>query len=166
MKSGLVAVVVLVPFLCQCNACPEPGSVQAQIKDAANKGAYAATKAIMGPFAGPPPVEAGSSDDPDCNKANLDGPDMDYASAGLSSHPGGACTGSVAGYGDCVACATAHCCAESVACFSEGTCTCLMALRTPGVSWPESVPCGEQDDFYTAENACLVDHCAKECPSK
>ena len=138
--------------------------MQARIKDAVNQAAYATAKGMIGPFAGDAPASAGTPGDPDCASVVVDDPGMEPA--GLSSPPEGVCSSSVSGYGACVACVTTWCCAESVACFSEGTCTCLIAARTPGISWPESVKCGEPDDVYSTEIACLNEHCAKECPAR
>lgn len=166
MKRGFVIVALITPFLYHCDPCPTPGSRGAQAKDAANQAGYAVAKGMLGPFAGPEPASAGGPEDGDCRQLDVEGPDDAYAIAGISSAPTATCAGPVTGYGDCAACATTWCCAESVACFSEGKCTCLMAQRTPGVDWPAEVPCGEPDDFYQAEIACITDHCAKECPAK
>lgn len=163
-RSLLILVVVAVPSLCHCAACPVQGSSQAQAEDAANAAVYAAVSSKLGPLAGKPPAAAGSPDDPRCNGGGFAGPDEEPAA--LSAPPAGACTGSITGYGACVACVTEWCCTESVACFSEGTCTCLMGRATPGLSWPESMKCGAEGAVYAAAAACLSAHCATECPTQ
>jgi hypothetical protein len=46
----------------------------------------------------------------------------------------------------------------------EGTCTCLMAQTTQGITWPKGATCAAPDTAYASAAACFSDHCAKECP--
>jgi hypothetical protein len=159
MKTRLAVLVPAVLVLCHCNNCPDLGSAQARLENLVSQLAYALATHYVGPFAGPPPPEAGSSDDPRCNGSTTAGPELEPAA--LTSTEG-ACDGNP-GNDPCVACVSASCCMETVACLSESTCTCLLARRTPGISWPESVKCSAPDEAYAAALACLTAHCEQEC---
>jgi len=124
-----------------------------------NKAGYAVVQHYLGPFAGPAPRDAS-----DCGSQPI-ATDPASEPTGLTSLAAGACATSVSDQGSCVACMTAQCCTESVECFSEGTCTCLIGLKTPGITWPASVKCGAEDAAYAAESACLSAHCAEQCPT-
>jgi hypothetical protein len=127
--------------LCQCDVADQ----------VLGCGAYAVSSGLLGPFAGPPPTKC--SDLPTS---------PDYQPAGLASRPDGTCT-ATASDGACPACITAHCCEETLACLTDGPCTCVVGLVLPGIHAPEGTTCDGDAPAFPAELTCLSDHCAKEC---
>jgi hypothetical protein len=161
MKSRLALLGLAVLALCNCSNCPDPNSIQAKAENVLADAAYAWANGKLGPLAGPPPARAGGPGDCRCSGGCDDTAPAEDPAA-LWSPPHGACT-ATASDGACAACVTAHCCAETLACVAETTCTCLMVKQTPGISWPADAPCGAEDAASSAEIACLSTHCAQEC---
>jgi hypothetical protein len=147
----VLGILAAVP-LCQCAALD-------QAEQAACHAAYQLCYAKLGALCSENCTDAPGGGQPDP-------PSPWYGSDAINSPPPNACAEPLTGYGACVECVTTSCCTEAVACFSETTCTCLMAPTTPGITWPEDVPCGASDAIYTAASTCIADHCATACPSK
>ena len=66
----------------------------------------------------------------------------------------------------CVTCAKTSCCASSLACWQDTSCTCLVACRTAGCTADEISQCGQQNAAFKTITTCIHDHCAKECPAR
>ena len=82
--------------------------------------------------------------------------------------PGAFC-GPVTGDDPCVACAKASCCTESLSCFDDTACSCLVGCRTAtgdtAAICSGAGQCGAATDAaYDAMTSCLQAHCAAECP--
>jgi hypothetical protein len=65
----------------------------------------------------------------------------------------------------CVTCAKTSCCAVSLECWQDTSCTCLIACRSAGCTAEETSQCGALEARTEDLTTCLHDHCAKECPA-
>jgi hypothetical protein len=75
----------------------------------------------------------------------------------------------VTGDDPCVTCAKASCCTESLSCFGDPSCDCIVRCRTDTAGTVESCSAVSQcnaspNATYAAEIACLTKNCAAECP--
>jgi hypothetical protein len=91
--------------------------------------------------------------------------DPSLSDQAIGSGAASACA-AASGDDDCVTCAKTSCCAVSLVCWQDPSCTCLVACRTAGCAADEISRCGQQNVRLEAITACLADHCAKECPAQ
>jgi len=157
MKPCAALFFVLALILCNC--CPEAGSWQEKVLDKINEAGHAVSESMLGPFAGPAPSQAPTSDD-DCHSVPQPSPPV--AEPAAVSMQQDVCAKSSPEDKPCSICMKASCCAESFACLADLTCTCHMAAVL-GIAWPKEAPCDDPNPAFAAASACLDDHCAEEC---